>query len=305
MKVFNNMQGKLLKGKMKLKKHSPEILLVAGIVGVIGSAVLACIETTKASEITEEAADALEAEKNRPCDEVSEKENAKNIVSIYTKTFFKLAGLYSPSLILGCLSIAGILASHSTMRKRNAELSAACSTLGIALANCRKLVRDTYGEEAEQKIFCGVTEKEVSINYVDPETGEVTEGKEVLSVVEDNGVSPYVFYFERPNPNVEDSLQGNIMWLEQHQEVCNMMLKARASEECPLFLNEVLHLLGFDMIPDGQIVGWRYDPNDPNIDSAVNFRIKVVKKPDGVGNYKSVIMLDFNVDGDVLREWAH
>ena len=39
----------------KLKKHSPEILVVTGIVGAVSSAVMACKATTKLSDITEEA----------------------------------------------------------------------------------------------------------------------------------------------------------------------------------------------------------------------------------------------------------
>ena len=37
----------------KLKKHSPEILVVAGVVGTVVSAVMACKATTKVSDILE------------------------------------------------------------------------------------------------------------------------------------------------------------------------------------------------------------------------------------------------------------
>lgn len=39
---------------LKLKKHSPDILMVAGIAGTIASTVMACKATTKATALLEE-----------------------------------------------------------------------------------------------------------------------------------------------------------------------------------------------------------------------------------------------------------
>lgn len=39
---------------IKVKKHSPEILIVAGVVGTVASAVMACKATTKLSTVLEE-----------------------------------------------------------------------------------------------------------------------------------------------------------------------------------------------------------------------------------------------------------
>lgn len=36
---------------IKVKKHSPEILIVAGVVGTVASAVMACKATTKLSTV--------------------------------------------------------------------------------------------------------------------------------------------------------------------------------------------------------------------------------------------------------------
>ena len=48
MKSVNGVASKTV---MKLKKHSPEILVMAGIAGTVVSAVLACKATTKVAEI--------------------------------------------------------------------------------------------------------------------------------------------------------------------------------------------------------------------------------------------------------------
>ena len=52
MKKFNmaNVTRAINKAGFKLKKHSPEILIVAGVVGVVTSAVMACKATMKLND---------------------------------------------------------------------------------------------------------------------------------------------------------------------------------------------------------------------------------------------------------------
>lgn len=45
----------------QLKKHSPEILVVAGVVGTVVSAVMACKATTKVSEILENSKNVIDS----------------------------------------------------------------------------------------------------------------------------------------------------------------------------------------------------------------------------------------------------
>ena len=52
--IMKSVNGMASKTVMKLKKHSPEILVVAGIAGTVVSAVLACKATTKVAEILDE-----------------------------------------------------------------------------------------------------------------------------------------------------------------------------------------------------------------------------------------------------------
>ena len=45
---------------LRLKKHSPEILVVAGVVGTVGSAVMACVATSKLPEVLDDCAEKKE-----------------------------------------------------------------------------------------------------------------------------------------------------------------------------------------------------------------------------------------------------
>ena len=52
--IINKATRLLSSTQYQVKKHSPEILMVAGIAGTIVGTVLACKATTKVSEIIEE-----------------------------------------------------------------------------------------------------------------------------------------------------------------------------------------------------------------------------------------------------------
>ena len=54
LEIMNNITRSFNKVGFKLKKHSPEILLVAGVAGTVTSAVMACKATTKAADILDE-----------------------------------------------------------------------------------------------------------------------------------------------------------------------------------------------------------------------------------------------------------
>ena len=45
--LINKVSRTFNRAAFKLKKHSPEILVVAGVAGVVGSTVMACKATTK------------------------------------------------------------------------------------------------------------------------------------------------------------------------------------------------------------------------------------------------------------------
>ena len=52
--IVKSISGIANKSVMKLKKHSPEILVVAGIAGTVVSAIIACKATTKVNKIVED-----------------------------------------------------------------------------------------------------------------------------------------------------------------------------------------------------------------------------------------------------------
>ena len=91
------------------------------------------------------------------------------------------------------------------------------------------------------------------------------------------------------------------MYLNAQQNYANDVLKTKGF----IFLNDVYDLLGIPRTKAGQIVGWIYDPENPEHmgDNYVDFGIfdsNREKNRDFVNGYEKVIILDFNVDGPIL-----
>ena len=102
----------------QLKKHSPEILVVAGVIGTGTSAVMACKATTKLSGILDKAKedidtihDCVENPEVLP-EAYTEEDGKKDLAIVYARTGVELIKLYAPAVTVGVLSITGILASN-------------------------------------------------------------------------------------------------------------------------------------------------------------------------------------------------
>ena len=95
--IINKATRLLSSTQYQIKKHSPEILMVAGIAGTIVGTVLACKATTKVSEIIEEKNKNVEdvhtcLEDNTK--EYTEEDSKKDLTIIYAQTGVKLFKLY-------------------------------------------------------------------------------------------------------------------------------------------------------------------------------------------------------------------
>ena len=58
--MINKVSRSIHKVGFKFKKHSPEILVVVGVVGIVSSTVMACKATTKVNDIIDEAKETID-----------------------------------------------------------------------------------------------------------------------------------------------------------------------------------------------------------------------------------------------------
>ena len=289
----------------QIKKHSPEILLVTGVTGVVTSAVMACKATTKVDAIVEETKKSIDTihegmEAGNICDvEYTEEDGKKDLAIVYIQTGVKFAKLYGPSVLLGLTSIGCILASNNIIHKRNVALSAAYTAIDRSFKGYRSRVIERFGESIDRELRYNIKTQEVKETVVDEETGKKKTVKSTVSVVDPNTYSDYARFFDEYCAGWTKDAEYNLMFLRQQQNYANELLKSRGH----LFLNEVYDMLGIDRTKAGNIVGWVYDEEHPIGDNFVDFGIYVLdneKARDFVNGRERSILLDFNVDGDIL-----
>lgn len=288
----------------KIKKASPEIMVVAGVVGVVTSTVMACKATTKVNDILEETRKQVDDVHNvLDSDVITEEEYnnddaKKDLAIIYAQTGVKLIKLYAPSVIVGALSITGILASHKILKKRNVALTAAYATIDRSFKEYRGRVVERFGKELDRELRYNIKAQEIEEKTVDKDGNETVE-KKTISVVDPNMYSDYARIFDNGSMGWTKDPEYNLMFLKLQQNQANDRLKAQGY----LFLNDVYDMLGIPRTKAGQIVGWVYDEDNPVGDNFVDFGIYDIyneKACDFVNGRERSIVLDFNVDGNIL-----
>ena len=285
----------------QLKKHSPEILVVAGTIGVVASTVMACKATTKLSTILEKSKNDVETihayvEDNGFSEEYTEEDNKKDLAIVYTKTGVELVKLYAPSVVLGVFSLTAILTSHKILRGRNVALAAAYATVDKGFKEYRERVVDRFGKELDRELKYNIKSEEIEEIVVD-ENGEEKVVKEIVDKATVEDYSEFARVFDETCLGWTKDAEYNMMFLIQVQNNANKILQ----REGRLYLNDVYKMLGFRPSKAGQVVGWIYDKNgeyNNYVDFGI-FNIHSEPKRLFINGHERSIILDFNVDGNI------
>lgn len=294
----------LNRAALKIRKHSPEILVASGIVGVVTSTVMACKATTKIDEVLTESKEHVEmtkkyVEDNGFTEKYTENDYKKDLTIMYTQRGMKLVKLYAPAVILGTVSITAILAGHNILRKRNVALAAAYATVDKGFKEYRGRVIERFGEELDKELKYNIKSKDIEEVKVNEETGKEEISKKTVNVADPNAYSDYARFFDDGCTGWTKDPEYNLMFLKDQQRYANDRLQSKGS----LFLNEVYDMLGIPRTKAGACVGWIFDEKNPVGDNFVDFGIYDMyneRKRDFVNGYERTILLDFNVDGNIL-----
>lgn len=302
--LFKDVTLALNKFGFKAKKYSPEIMVIAGVAGVVASTVMACKATTKVNEILDDTKDQVEKvhkvieDESIPEEEYSVEDSKKDLAIIYTHAGLKFAKLYGPAVILGVASITSILAGHNITRKRNVALAAAYATVDKGFKEYRSRVVDRFGKDLDRELKYNIKSKKIE-EMVTDDNGKEKKVKKTIDVADPNEYSDYARFFDESCAGWEKDAEHNLYFVKLQQNYANDILKSRGY----LFLNEVYKMLGMPATKAGQIVGWVYDEKNPVGDNFVDFGIYDLyneKARDFVNGYERSILLDFNVDGNIL-----
>ena len=297
--IINKATRLLSSTQYQVKKHSPEILMVAGIAGAIVGTVLACKATTKVSEIIEEknknVEDVHTCLEEKP-KEYTEEDSKKDLTIIYAQTGVKLFKLYAPAIGVMALSFVSIIAGHQVLKKRNIAIAAAYAAIDKGFKQYRKNVIEEFGEGVDQQMRFGLKSKEIKKKDKDGKTVKETEYYIDPDANPLNNISEYARFFDAASENFAKDPEYNMMFLRRQQDYANEMLKSRGH----LFLNEVYDLLDIPRSKAGQVVGWVYDKNgntkgDNYVDFGLYRNDQATRR--FVNGLEYNILLDFNVDG--------
>jgi hypothetical protein len=157
----------------------------------------------------------------------------------------------------------------------------------------RRVVKD-QGEDKNREYYYGLKKKEIEAT---DENGEKIDSS--ITVQDGENISIYARYFDASNPNWSRNPEMSLLFLRQQQNTANDILHRNGH----LFLNEVYDLLGLPRSEAGQIVGWIDGAGDSFVDFGV-YDITSPQARDFVNGNETYILLDFNVDGPILKSFA-
>lgn len=294
--VKNAVIGGASKVKFAVGKHSPELLLGGGLICIGVGVVLACKETLVVDEILDE-----HEEKRSKIEEVHETVNEEDSSITYTEqnyqhdkfvltvqTGVKILRNYAPSIAFLGVGVACIVSSYGIMKKRNVALVAAYNAVDTAFKAYRQRVVEEQGEEADVRYMYGTKQEEKEVVKEDG----TTETAMVPTAVS----SQYARWFDKCSCWYSPVPSANLMFLRGVHSQSFARLKLNGH----LFLNEVYDALDIPRSPEGQAVGWIYDPSRG--EEQLDFHIYDAFS-DGarkfVNGVEKEILLDFNVQGPI------
>ena len=292
-KTFTKITGRT---GLKLQKHSPEILMAAGITGIVVGTVMACRATRKLDNVIDEQHDEkIYVEDLHSEGEIDHKEYQKNLAKVYVTTGLKIAKLYGPAVTLQIASIGCVLGAHGILKKRNIALMAAYKAVEQSFNDYRQRVIEEFGEEKDYDLKHGIQHEKVKVEE---------DGKKVtktLNTADPNTISQYARFFDAASKEWQGIPEYDLMFLKSQQNYMNDLLHARGH----VFLNEVYDALGLERSRAGAVVGWILTKDGDNY---VDFGIFDGDRPRTrafVNGTEENILLDFNVDGviyDLIEE---
>lgn len=306
----------LSKTTFKLKKASPTIMIVGAAIGGVTAAVLACKATIKAQDILNEhntAVKTIHTTKEQieqgviQLDEgesYTEKDFKNDITTTYVQTGLKLAKVYAPAVTLGAVSLGCMFGSHHIMSKRNASLTAAYIALDKAFEEYKSRVSNRFGSRVQEELEHNIKAVELESKSTNEQGVEETI-KEYKDIAMQH-TSPYTCIFDETVDTWQPDNMMNRNYLFLMEQSANKRLRIQGH----LFLNDVLASLGTHggvtlKTPEGQIVGWIYDPNDPTRQSHVDFGVtNYVEGDEALNSFinggERSVMLRFNCDGPII-----
>ena len=297
--------------KFKMNQKAPEILLVAGIGGIVVSTIGYIKQTPKAMEVINKAKSDRKTIDDVATQCIEDPEYAKEIgysveenykrdcMIVKSQMVWGLIKVYAIPAAIQAASIFCLLKSHTVLKGRHIATAATLASVMKEFKDYRNRVVDKYGEETDYKLRYGIEEETVDDVIIDENGKEKKVKKKVDIVTTERG--EYTYFFDSTSSAWSKDPELNKMTLMGLEKEFNSLLIRRGY----VFLNEILRKLDLPETQAGMVVGWRYDPDRPagSGDNYISFGVFNSANEANrrfVNGLESVCMLDFNCDGYLL-----
>lgn len=296
------------------KRHSPELLIVGGIISSAAAIGLAIFATTKVDKVLKPYNDKIENIKKDLKDdnkiqnnEIDVKVCKKELALTYGKAALRIAALYTPSVLCFVSSIICTCSSHKIMKARNLALAAAYTISQQSYEAYRNRVKSKLGEKVENELFKDIQKDTVEV--IDADTGKVTKKKIGTPHARENNFWN-VIYDQGNHCFSNENALANFDFLMFKQAYLNEKLQRQGY----LFLWDVYQELGYTTAMLGpekarasRILGWIYNPVDPKRNSYISFGITepgtmkaLPEIAEQIQKNETAFWLNLNPDGDIL-----
>lgn len=288
--------------------NAPEILFVAGVVGVVGSVVLACKATLdvekdidKKDERMADVRNKIEANEEGLDDEALAEKKQQLEAGVTYHFYVDLVKRFGLAAVLLLISLGMLGGSHYIMSAKAANYLALAVSTAEASRVYQQRVIDDQGMDKHIEYLTGFkpTEETIEVALEDEEFPRTIRKYTSLEFPDDIlGASAFSKPFLPTNAmyDTEDPAGPlRFVWLVEKQ--MNRKLKRKGY----IFLNEVYEALNIEQSQMGNEFGWKYERDGGN-DGNIDIRAVPWEYLDEFGQRHTAYMLDFNVDREPLKK---
>lgn len=294
----------------KVKFRSPELLIGAGVVGLVGAAVVAVRRGVRwhSAAKAEIVHDLETIKKAEGSPQYTREDKVQDYARVIGKGVWSFTQIYGPSVAAGVASVISILAGTGVLKGRLAAMTSAAATAQAALERYRSRVREKLGEDADYEFAYEVSAKKAKIKHEDGTKESLVTYHLVPSSGEWMAASPYSRLWDENAMEWCANRDIQFLTLRSLENHFNQELNARGV----VFLNDVYKALGLPMSKDAALVGWIKDYEKPKMaklaaelgrvpgDGAISFGVFENESPSArayLAGDDDRVVLDFNVDG--------
>lgn len=277
------------------KKFAPQVLLGAGVIGVVASTVLASKATLSLESVLdkhrEDIALVNEVAHVKTAEEYTSTHHKRDLTLIHMRTFKELGKLYALPIGLGVVSISMIIGAHGIQAKRTGAAVAAYKVIESQYNRYRTAVREEFGIDKDEE-FARAYKSEGFVQE---------DGQEQVHITIDGAkLDDTLYFFDPNNVNWKNSPEYNLSYVMAQQTFANQLLNSRGH----VMLNDVLDGLGINRTKEGAVLGWVLDRSHAEGSKFIDFGIVDAQSPNsrifGQGEeLGECILLDIKTDGIV------